>query len=451
MEAKPFFGRKQLLREIVMGVLATRPLDYSLVAPKFCGKTRILEYLASEQGPLLSRDATRPAHFAAPNRVIVILIDCNWPEAKQNLLDFLAQRVETQLKEQNPFQIDWKALPDDVGASRRLFEMAVQANKAAMRLVLLLNNFDALLQKEHFKSEVLDELRPLTSELALVVSSRQPLHDVSPAMVKSPLFSLLTQVFIGLLELEAAQEWVRAYQQSFPGLDAGILDELITYTGRHPFLLARLRETLLDVQKMLPPDEKIDENDLELIRLRLAEHSRPLFDTLSEAIKALPERISSAAVEALLNAMLQGGIAPKDLSGPEQNDAMNWLINQAMVLYQNQKYELFTPLFKEYWAQRQGNPAGDGSVQPPATAPVSFSALPRIEGNLLSYFVQHPNQVLSTQQLLADVWGASEDATDRRVQEAIRRLRGHLGAMAAPPGSVVNVRGQGYRFVPASS
>lgn len=451
MEAKPFFGRKQLLREIVMGVLATRPLDYSLVAPKFCGKTRILEYLASEQGPLLNQDATRPVHFAAPNRVIVTLIDCNWPEASQNLLDFLAQRVETQLKEQKPFAVDWEAISRNTEPSHRLFEMAVLANKASMRLVLLLDNFDALLQKDNLKLEDLEKMRPLTSELALVVSSRQPLHSISQTMVQSRLLGLLTQVFVGLLEPEAAQDWVRAYQQSFPGLDANILDELIIYTGRHPFLLARLRETLLDVQKMLPLDEKIDENNLELIRLRLAEHSRPLFDTLSEAINALPKRINPAAVEALLNAMLRGGITAKDFNGPEQNDAMNWLINQAMVLYQNQKYELFTPLFKEYWAQRRGNPAGDGSVQSPVTAAVSFSTLPRIEGNLLSYFVQRPNQLLSTQQLLADVWGASEDATDRRVQEAIRRLRGHLRAMPAPPGSIVNVRGQGYRFVPASS
>lgn len=451
MEAKPFFGREQLLRELVMGLLAAQPLDYSLIAPKFCGKTRILEHLASEQGPLLSPDAARPAHFAAPNRVIVLLVDCNWPEVRQNLLSFLAQRVETQLKTQKPFLVDWKAIPDNASPSRRLFQMAVQANKNDMRLVLLLNNFDALLQNEYLKLEDLEELRPLTSELGLVVSSRQPLHDISPGMVQSPLFSLLTQVFVGLLEPDAVKDWILEYQQRFPTLDKAILDELITFTGRHPFLLARLRQTLLEVERMLPPNETIDENDLELIRLRLAEHGRPLFDTQVEALKALPERVSLVAVEALLNAMLQGGLAVRDLNGPEQNIAMNWLITQAMVLYQNQKYELFTPLFKEYWEQRQGNSGSEGSAQPPVTASVAFSALPRIEGNLLSYFVQHPNQVLSSQQLLTDVWGVSEDATNRRVQEAIRRLRGHLRAMPAAPGSIVNVRGQGYRFVPASS
>jgi DNA-binding response OmpR family regulator len=43
------------------------------------------------------------------------------------------------------------------------------------------------------------------------------------------------------------------------------------------------------------------------------------------------------------------------------------------------------------------------------------------------------------------------DASPRRVQEAIRRLRLQLEEASPPVGSIENERGQGYRFVPAGN
>ena len=49
-----FFGRERVLREITEGVLATQPASFSLVGAKLAGKSRLLDYLASPEGPLLS-------------------------------------------------------------------------------------------------------------------------------------------------------------------------------------------------------------------------------------------------------------------------------------------------------------------------------------------------------------------------------------------------------------
>ena len=48
-----FFGRIAILQDLVHGVLApSQPLDYSLVGPKMIGKSRMLKFLANDNGPL---------------------------------------------------------------------------------------------------------------------------------------------------------------------------------------------------------------------------------------------------------------------------------------------------------------------------------------------------------------------------------------------------------------
>ena len=43
-----FFGRERLLREVVAGVLASQPASFSLVGSKLSGKSRLLDYLATQ-------------------------------------------------------------------------------------------------------------------------------------------------------------------------------------------------------------------------------------------------------------------------------------------------------------------------------------------------------------------------------------------------------------------
>jgi DNA-binding response OmpR family regulator len=81
-------------------------------------------------------------------------------------------------------------------------------------------------------------------------------------------------------------------------------------------------------------------------------------------------------------------------------------------------------------------------------AELDLDQFTKIEASLLRYFQSHQNETISTEQLLADVW-KRPDATNRRVQEAIRRLRLHLEAAHPPIGAIENDRGRGYRFTPA--
>jgi DNA-binding response OmpR family regulator len=79
-----------------------------------------------------------------------------------------------------------------------------------------------------------------------------------------------------------------------------------------------------------------------------------------------------------------------------------------------------------------------------AGRPVSLTPL---EFRLLTAFVRHPNQVLTHEQLLEQVWGGSDAASRDQVKLYVGYLRRKLGHAAA---SVETVRGFGYRYRPAA-
>ncbi|SNC63091.1 DNA-binding response regulator, OmpR family, contains REC and winged-helix (wHTH) domain [Kytococcus aerolatus] len=63
------------------------------------------------------------------------------------------------------------------------------------------------------------------------------------------------------------------------------------------------------------------------------------------------------------------------------------------------------------------------------------------EFGLLTMLMRHAGQVLSRQQLLAEVWGVDHDVASNVVDVCVRQLRQKVG-----PGRIETVRGAGYRF-----
>lgn len=67
------------------------------------------------------------------------------------------------------------------------------------------------------------------------------------------------------------------------------------------------------------------------------------------------------------------------------------------------------------------------------------------EMELFYYLAMNPNQVLTRQQLLDQVWGYEFDGDPRTVDVHVKRIRDKLTLHHAA-WSVVTVRGVGYRF-----
>jgi hypothetical protein len=458
---KLFVGRERVVGEIVRGVLAPQPQSFSLVGPKLVGKSQLIKYLADEGGPLLGEElaAGRPRAFQDGSRVLVTWVDCDWQDAQADLVGWIYAQVEEQVRREGNLPVNWPRVAAQGSDSRRIWQLARDLKEKDIRLVLLLDNFDRVFESQLIGADTMDELRPLTLEMALLVATEQPLHDLDRELAASPLFNVMTQLFLGLLEPHVARAWVLTYADEFPVV-AQLADELVTLTGMHPFLLRRLGEILLEVRQMLPAEVEAAVL-LPLLRLRLAEHGRLLFETYWRRLQALPSRLSGATVQVLMRRLARGGLPLAEV-GMEQTSALNWLINQAMVICcaapKQTDYQLFTPLFSEFLARRlEQSERREGSEAAPAEAGARPAAAPdadmeqftKTEASLLRYFQTHQNQTVSTEQLLAEVW-KRPDATNRRVQEAIRRLRLHLEAADPPLGASENDRGRGYRFIPAA-
>jgi hypothetical protein len=188
-----------------------------------------------------------------------------------------------------------------------------------------------------------------------------------------------------------------------------------------------------------------------LIKLRLAEHGRPLFEMLWR-------RLNDAKIKTILPLVRQLIHAPIaiDQISTEQTAALNWLINYAALTYDDHTYHLFSPLFQEFLAEQMGLEHTLPAIWPAIAAIEAaainltdvFDKLTPKEAELLRYFQAHSNTVISVEQLLADVWNQPE-ASPRRVQEAIRRLRNSLSRQTSPVGVIENERGVGYRYMPA--
>jgi hypothetical protein len=182
--------------------------------------------------------------------------------------------------------------------------------------------------------------------------------------------------------------------------------------------------------------------------MRLAEHGRPLFVTLWRQMQTPPHRVNLRIMMPLLERLLTSPL-PIDETTTEQSPALNWLINQAIVVYGIDGYRFACPLFAEFLSRRIGADSAvrtRGAEADHGGSPF-LNNLTKTENALLHYFQTNSNTVISSEQLLEDVWNRP-DASARRVQEAIRRLRLRLDDAVPPVGAIQNERGRGYRFVP---
>lgn len=69
------------------------------------------------------------------------------------------------------------------------------------------------------------------------------------------------------------------------------------------------------------------------------------------------------------------------------------------------------------------------------------------EFRLLEYFVTHPNQLLSRDKILDDVWGYDTNIYTRTIDVHIAKLRVHLEESKKPK-HIRTIRAMGYKFIP---
>lgn len=123
-------------------------------------------------------------------------------------------------------------------------------------------------------------------------------------------------------------------------------------------------------------------------------------------------------------------------------------VNQRLWLYRHVKFSMTTPVKEpasteviatNNWTIDQANYTVKKAGQPVELTPKEFQ--------LLSYLINHRNQVLSREQLVTGVWGYDLLTSSRIVDIHISHLRDKLEDDPHNPDHLLTVRGFGYKFV----
>jgi DNA-binding response OmpR family regulator len=69
-----------------------------------------------------------------------------------------------------------------------------------------------------------------------------------------------------------------------------------------------------------------------------------------------------------------------------------------------------------------------------------------IEFSLLHYFMSHPNQVISKDDLFREVWGYEFEGSTNLVEVGVRRLREKIELDPSQPQYIRTIRGVGYKY-----
>jgi DNA-binding response OmpR family regulator len=75
-------------------------------------------------------------------------------------------------------------------------------------------------------------------------------------------------------------------------------------------------------------------------------------------------------------------------------------------------------------------------------------AVTHLEFELLIFLIDHPDRVLTREQLLQRVWGVRHSGSPRTVDNFVGQLRAKLEDTPNKPDHFLTVRSKGYRFIP---
>jgi hypothetical protein len=273
-----FFGRTAELTRVYEFILGTQSV--SLVGERRIGKSSILNAL------------TFPDHrrdFGVPDDVEFVPVDFQSIAgcSLSLLMRHLWSRITGQAAATSP--ADGDPCADDV---RSTLESAVRQTIAhGRRLVLLLDEFEALVFNEQIPSWFYDLLRGVTQEfqVGVVIVSREgtiePILNANP--LTSPFINLFQSVYVGPLEQADALDLVRAPAQRVGvDFDDAEVEWITALAGRHPFFLQFACYHAFDLKEAGLRDQAWREQVQEAFMYDVEPHVAYLVDGLPEGEKA---------------------------------------------------------------------------------------------------------------------------------------------------------------------
>ncbi len=278
-----FVGREQVV-EAVYSAIATRQ-SRSIVGERKMGKSSLLT--------VLSCPDTLRQHGFDPEQFVFIYMDLEgmanieydefWPELLDQLAVALPLDQETLRGQASDMALQAEVRFMQV---RRLLR---RVDRAGLRIVLMLDEFESLATNAAFDAGFYGELRSLAGELGVtyITTSKQGLYDLTyqhSNTLSSPFFNIFSEERLHLMPYAEAKELLSYLSGITNGRSFSDeqIEFCIKYAGTHPFFLQVIGSYL-----HLSLDEPFTDSEREVKVLRrfkaeAEDHFRYLWSQLSE-------------------------------------------------------------------------------------------------------------------------------------------------------------------------
>ncbi|HMN28033.1 MAG TPA: AAA family ATPase, partial [Caldilineaceae bacterium] len=243
-------------------LLAGRPASFVLVGARLTGKSALLRHI--ETRALAAAEDGHPA----PWRPLPVRIDCALLDSPQTLWPRLLGALAAGAAEEQGRCSQAEFFAGEAHSQQECRRLIAELSSAHRSLLLLLDNFDQLLARSIKPAEFCNELYTLTATIGLVITSCKPLYDLNSSLAGASLVSNSTQLFLGLLERTAALQWITF--ELAEAADSELAAELLSYSGRHPFLLHKLGDCLAELAPLGLTEQATGHALLPFLRLRFA-------------------------------------------------------------------------------------------------------------------------------------------------------------------------------------
>lgn len=321
-----FFGRAQESNRIFSRLNATPPGSISVVGDRRIGKSSLLNHVYSQ--------SVRESYLQHPDRMVMVFLD--FQQEKNMSLEAFVRTLLGMAALELRGRLDVSECTPDLDGIRGLVQ---KLDRSGFRLVLLLDEFDAITTNSDFSLEFFSFLRYLANHynVAYLTSSSRDLQDLCHAkeISDSPFFNIFSTLRLGLFRREEAAELICGPSRRVGRPLAPFQSQLIEMAGLFPFFLqvacSQTLEYLEENPDTLHPDfRKIGGRFFEEARF----HYRYIWDGLDTVERSTLLRLAKG----------------KEIPAALQH-VQDQLVRRNFILEENGKQKLFAAAFADFIRQ----------------------------------------------------------------------------------------------------
>lgn len=325
-KTEDFFGRGQETSRIFARLNATPPGSISVVGDRRIGKSSLLNHIYSQ--------SVRAANLQHPDRMVMVFLD--FQQEKNMSLEAFVRTLLGMAALELRGRTDISDCTPDLDGVRGLVQ---RLDRAGFRLVVLLDEFDAITTNSDFSLEFFSFLRYLANHynVAYLTSSSRDLQDLchTKEISDSPFFNIFSTLRLGLFRREEASELICAPSRRAGRPLAPFQNPLIEMAGLFPFFLQIACSQTIEY---LEEDPTVTSPDFELVGRRFFEearfHYRYIWDGLDNVERSTLLRLA------------RGKEIPANMQHVQDH-----LLRRSYILHENGRQRLFASAFADFVRQ----------------------------------------------------------------------------------------------------